>query len=566
MFNDEDHRNEVRKQLISIVGRRFVITEEKKMKPFTQGWRLGGGPAAAVVRPATLLEMWNVLKLCVEEDLAILVQATNTGLTGGSTPNGFDYDRPIVIINTLRLDNIQLIDDSKQFIAFAGATLFQLEDILYEKGREPHSVLGSSCIGASIVGGVCNNSGGALLQRGPAYTELALYAKINTEGVLELVNELEVDLGDSPEEILHTLQNKRYTKQQVRATDKLASDRTYKTTVREVDAETPSRFNHDSSRLYGASGCAGKIAVFAVRIDSYKRPENKRVFYVGVNDTQLLETMRREILRNFRQLPVSGEYVHRRVYDVTKKYGKDNFFIINTVGSKHIQKLFNLKTLLDRWAAKIDFLPTNFSDKLMQKISCLLPNQIPSSLEKYREKYEHHWILEMSDEGIDEARDYLISFFKNHDGGFIECSEKEGDRAMLLRFLAAGAISRYHICEEEKLGDMISIDVALRRNEWEWFKNSIDNDVSVVDKFCYGHFFCHVLHQNYILKKGVDARAVKKVILDELVARGAEYPAEHNVGHEYKARDALHQHYLDLDPTNTFNPGIGQTSKNKNWM
>ena len=69
-----------------------------------------------------------------------------------------------------------------------------------------------------------------------------------------------------------------------------------------------------------------------------------------------------------------------------------------------------------------------------------------------------------------------------------------------------------------------------------------------------------------ILKKGVDARAVKKVILDELVARGAEYPAEHNVGHEYKARDALHQHYLDLDPTNSFNPGIGQTSKNKNWM
>jgi hypothetical protein len=34
-------------------------------------------------------------------------------------------------------------------------------------GRAPHSVIGSSCLGASIVGGVANNSGGALVKRGP---------------------------------------------------------------------------------------------------------------------------------------------------------------------------------------------------------------------------------------------------------------------------------------------------------------------------------------------------------------------------------------------------------------
>ena len=71
--------------------------------------------------------------------------------------------------------------------------------------RAPHSEIGSSCIGASIVGGICNNSGGALIKRGPAYTELALYAKVNKKGKLELVNNLDINLGNSPERILSNL-------------------------------------------------------------------------------------------------------------------------------------------------------------------------------------------------------------------------------------------------------------------------------------------------------------------------------------------------------------------------
>ncbi|MCP5645178.1 D-lactate dehydrogenase, partial [Klebsiella pneumoniae] len=81
---------------------------------------------------------------------------------------------------------------------------------LAQFNREPHSVIGSSCIGASVLGGVCNNSGGALVRRGPAYTELALYARVNESGELELVNHLGVNLGQTPEEILSNLENKNY--------------------------------------------------------------------------------------------------------------------------------------------------------------------------------------------------------------------------------------------------------------------------------------------------------------------------------------------------------------------
>ena len=63
-------------------------------------------------------------------------------------------------------------------------------------------MIGSSCIGASVIGGICNNSGGSLVQRGPAYTEMSLFARINEDGKLTLVNHLGIDLGETPEQIL----------------------------------------------------------------------------------------------------------------------------------------------------------------------------------------------------------------------------------------------------------------------------------------------------------------------------------------------------------------------------
>ncbi|MFQ9621418.1 MAG: hypothetical protein ACLR17_01740 [Enterobacteriaceae bacterium] len=54
---------------------------------------------------------WRVLN-AVDADKSF-VQAANTGLTEGSTPNGNDYDRDIVII-TLRLDKLHLLDKGEQ--------------------------------------------------------------------------------------------------------------------------------------------------------------------------------------------------------------------------------------------------------------------------------------------------------------------------------------------------------------------------------------------------------------------------------------------------------------------
>ncbi|AEF54352.1 D-lactate dehydrogenase [Marinomonas posidonica] len=554
-------------ELKAIVGSQHTLTDDDKKQPYCQGFRLGSGKAYAVVRPASLVEIWKVLQACVKADVIVIMQAANTGLTGGSTPNGTEYDRPIVIISTMRIDDIHLIDQGKQIIGFAGSTLFGLEDTLKPYGREPHSVIGSSCIGASIVGGICNNSGGALVQRGPAYTELSLFAQVTDEGELQLVNNLGIELGSDPEEILSNLENKTYQETDVQFPDKRASDNEYHERIRDVDAETPSRFNADKRRLYESSGCAGKLAVFAVRIDTFPIPEKHRVFYIGTNDPAVMEQMRRDMLSTFTNLPVSGEYLHSSSYDISKKYGKDSYLVIDKLGTKYIPKMFAMKRTVDRWAGKFKFLPNKFSDRIMQYLSQLWPNHLPKRMEDFREQYEHHWIVETANDGVDEAQAYLSEFFKHNEGDYFECTEREADQAILHRFVTGGALTRYHVMNGKDLGSIMTIDVAFPRNEQDWFEvlpPEIDDKIAV--KMYYGHFFCHVMHQNYIMKKGVDGKAVKQQILSSYDARGAEYPAEHNVGHEYIAKQSLRDFYKQNDPTNSFNPGIGGTSKLKYWQ
>ena len=561
-----ESKSKIVNKLKLITRDKHVITSKWGKEPFSKGWRYGEGETLAVVKPGTLLELWEVLQVCVDSNVIVIMQAANTGLTGGSTPFGKDYDRSIVIINTLRIKSIQVIANGKQIIALPGSSLYDLENKLKPLGKEPHSVIGSTSIGASIVGGVCNNSGGSLVHRGPAYTEYALYAKVNKEGKLELVNELDINLGSNPEEILFNLENKNYNNSDILKSKKLASDDKYSEIVRGVDQSTPARFNADKRLLHSASGSAGKIAVFALRLDTYEAPKKSKVFYVGSNNQDDFWKIRKDILINFNELPRLGDYMHRDCYDAAKKYSKDTFVVIERLGTNFLPSLFEFKRIVDIIAEKVKFLPEKFSDKLMQFLSNFWPNHLPKKMELFRDKYEHHWIIEMTNDGINEAEVYFKDFFKDKKGDFFICNSHEGKKAMLHRYVSASAIGRYQALNKNNIGEMMSLDIAFPRNEKNWLEilpKEINDKLEL--KFYYGHLFCHVFHHNYILKKGVDAKKLKQELLEIYDRRGAQYPAEHNVGHEYKAMPVLTEFYKKLDPTNFFNPGIGQTSKLKNW-
>ena len=554
-------------QLRQIVGDKYLITDPSQSEAYRSGYRFGNGNALAVVRPGNLTEFWAILKACVAADVIVIAQAANTGLTGGSTPDGNDYDRDIVIVNAMRISGIQLINDAQQVVCLPGSTLNELEIALKPHGREPHSVIGSSCIGASVIGGICNNSGGALVQRGPAYTEMALYAQLTEQGELQLVNHLGIDLGETPEEILANLEKQRYQRKDIQLDCGKGHDHAYCNHVRQVDEDSPARFNADPARHYEASGCAGKLAIFAVRLDTFVAEKNTAVFYIGTNQTETLNDLRRHMLANFKQLPISGEYIHRDAFDVAAKYGKDTFWVIKKFGTHWLPKLFAMKAKVDRLAKKISFMPSHFSDKIMQAISTVLPEHLPKKLWQYRDQYEHHLIVKMGGDGVQEARDYLTSYFKEGSkGAFFECDAVETQAAMLHRFAVASAAIRYRAIYEKEVEDIVALDIALRRNDREWFETlPLEIDQKISHKLYYGHFMCHVFHQDYIVKKGYDCMELEHQMLELLDKRGAQYPAEHNVGHLYEAKPELRKFYKSLDPTNSFNPGLGHTSKKKYW-
>jgi len=550
-------------ELGRIVGPRHVLTAERRIQRFTRGFRYGSGPVAAVVRPGSLVEQWRVLNACIAAGRIVIFQAANTGLTGGSTPWGDDYDREIVLVSVMRLKGVHLIDGGRQVVCLPGATLDALEKRLRPLGREPHSVIGSSCIGASVLGGVCNNSGGALIQRGPAYTEMSLYAEVREDGSVALVNHLGLPLGNDPEEILARVERGELPAPE--PTDAWGSDREYVAHVRDVEAATPARFNADPRRLREASGCAGKLAVFAVRLDTFEAEKATQVFYIGTNDPDELTEIRRDILARFEHLPIAGEYIHRDAYDVAAKYGKDTFLFIQKVGADRMPALFAAKAKVDALTERLG-LGTTLSDRLAQAVAAVMPQHLPARMNAFRDRFEHHLLLRMGGAGVAEARAYLATMFPSAAGDVFECTPEEGKAAFLHRFAVAGAAVRYRAVHPREVEDIVALDIALRRNDRDWIERlPPEIDAQIEKKLYYGHFFCHVFHQDYVVKKGHDCLALEHAMWKLLDAREAEYPAEHNVGHLYQAKPALAGFYRSIDPTNSLNPGVGQTSKCAHW-
>lgn len=347
-------------RLIAIVGQRHVLTGSARTSHFAKGFRVGSGPVLAVVRPGTLVEQWRLLRECVSAGVIIIMQAANTSLTGGSAPYG-EYDRDVVVINTMRICGVHILNGGRQVVCLPGTTLFELERALKAVGREPHSVIGSSCIGASVFGGICNNSGGSLVRRGPAYTELALFARVDTQGSIHLVNHLGIHLGDDPESILESIQRGQFGGDQIEyLTDRSASDHDYANHVRQIDEATPARFNADPSRLFEASGSAGKVMLFAARLDTFPKDNRTTVFYIGTNNTMELTRLRRDMLAKFSSLPVAGEYMHRTAFDIAETYGKDMFLAIKYLGTDRLPLMFTIKRWIDDAAKFIPFFSPSF--------------------------------------------------------------------------------------------------------------------------------------------------------------------------------------------------------------
>lgn len=553
------------RELKAIAGAQQVISRRQSLRRFLRGFACGEGNAVAVVRPRTLVDLWRVARASVRAGRIIIVQAANTGMTGGSTPDGRS-DRGAVVINTMQLKGIHLLNAGTQVLCLPGTTLYELDRELRSLQREPHSEIGSTWLGASVAGGVCNSSGGVLVRRGPAYTEAALYAQLDETGELRLINELGIDLGRDPEEQLESLERGEFFRVLNDMHMRVCSAHDYFEHVRDVDAPTPARFNADPHYLKGISGSAGRLIVFALRLDTFPRPAETHVFHLATDDPDVLSDIRRQMLSQASLVPIAAEYMHRDMFQMAARYGKDTFLAVRMFGAARLALLLRLKRTIDAAASRLGLGRASLTDRVLQRLSDLVPLHLPDTSRQMGERYAHHLFLKVDGAQREAVRALLGNAIPPLKGGCHECAPDEGRRLFLHRFAAACVMPRYRALNRNLSGRIVELDVALRRNDKAWWYVLPDHlKIMVEQTLVYSHFFCHVFHESFILKPEADAAAFRRGMLAHYEARGAECPGEYNVGQVHKAKPAQAAFYRKLDPTNTLNPGIGMTSRNKDW-
>lgn len=74
--------------LEAIVGARGLVGDSQGMRSYEVGARYDEGRAGLVVRPSDTAQVSAVVGLCVRAGVNLIPQGANTGLVGGSTPDG----------------------------------------------------------------------------------------------------------------------------------------------------------------------------------------------------------------------------------------------------------------------------------------------------------------------------------------------------------------------------------------------------------------------------------------------------------------------------------------------
>ena len=57
-------------ELENIVGSKSVLKTKWSMDSYCKGWRYGEGEAIAVAKPSTLLQIWKILQVCLNNNVS----------------------------------------------------------------------------------------------------------------------------------------------------------------------------------------------------------------------------------------------------------------------------------------------------------------------------------------------------------------------------------------------------------------------------------------------------------------------------------------------------------------
>lgn len=128
--------------------------------PYVSGWRNGNGTPQAVVAPASVDALRDVVRYCVAAGLPIVPQGANTGLVGASVP---DQSGTAILLSLSRITAIRSYSAADGVVvAEAGLRLSALNDRLAADRLQLGIDLGAD---PTIGGMVAANTGGARMIR-----------------------------------------------------------------------------------------------------------------------------------------------------------------------------------------------------------------------------------------------------------------------------------------------------------------------------------------------------------------------------------------------------------------
>lgn len=142
--------------LSSLPGGAWTTVEQNDLATFNEDW-MGKykGKSTCVIRPKSTAELSDIMRICYDNDVAVVPQGGNTGLVGGSVPV---HDE--VVISLAALNRVRSFDSAAgTLVCDAGCVLEMLDEHVAEHGYMMPLDLGAkgSC---QIGGNVAANAGG----------------------------------------------------------------------------------------------------------------------------------------------------------------------------------------------------------------------------------------------------------------------------------------------------------------------------------------------------------------------------------------------------------------------
>src|SRR6516164_9132668 len=178
-------------RFVAIVGNKNAITDPEAQAPYlTEPRDMFRGASPVVLRPGSVGEVAEILKLANETGTAIVPQGGNTGLVGGQIPQHGE-----ITLSLNRLDRVREVDPvSNTMTCEAGVTLLRAREAAAEVDRLYPQLLPSE--GSCTIGGnLSTNAGGtAALAYGIARSHALGIEVVLPDGrVLNALNKLKKD-------------------------------------------------------------------------------------------------------------------------------------------------------------------------------------------------------------------------------------------------------------------------------------------------------------------------------------------------------------------------------------